>query len=486
MRPSILCQLALCSVALFACGGDGPSQPTPTKIRGLRIVAGADVSDTVSAMPSQALVVDVHDSTGAVVPAGTVVQFSTTIRPPSNVPEMLIKGLASSLFGPLATGTTDTAGRAAVIVRLGTIAGTGRIAISVPAFGLADTARYTVAPGATARVTIAPADTLVYVGSSFSYRGNDVDRYGNARSDPITWAFSSPGAGVSSSGAVTAVSLGRYTITATAGLITGTASITVVPRGRLAAWRAGSIAIVDVDGSNARSLAPTDDGGIGVHPRWMPGGAAIVYTTLVNEIQTLRVVDTNGVAKLFFPTGIPNVTHQADPSPTEDGKWLYFGAHDSRCSITFYCLYRSRIDGSAPELLGTATTSSDELRLSPSPDGSRIAFLVGTSLQVFDVATKTFTRLSMNGTSPAWSPDGTQIAFLSTVDSRLSLIKPDGTGLRVLTAIQTFSDVPMSWSRDGRLLLARAANGEWAFVDTQDGTVVSLPWTLPILAMSIR
>ena len=355
--------------AMFAvaCGGADTSGPGGTTIRGLRIVDGGGTTDTAAAVLAQALVVEVHDSTGALAPVGTTVRFTGVPRAQSTSTETLVAALSSTTFSNFATGTTDATGRTGVIVKLGTVAGPARLTIGVPIYGSLDTARYTVTPGAAAHVTIAPADTLVYVSAGYTFRGGVVDQFGNTRSDPITWTASGNGVTISSSGALSAASLGRYTITAKSGNGTGTAAVSVAPHGRLAGLVLGSpggVGLADPDGSHVRVLASPTDGGVGIHPVWMPGGGSVIFTALIGGIETLQVADTNGAVRAFLPAPPSSMTHQADATPTSDGQWVYFGAYDSRCAIA-YCLYRAHPDGSAAELLGTSATSRRE-----SPSGA--------------------------------------------------------------------------------------------------------------------
>jgi Tol biopolymer transport system component len=487
--------IVFAAAGLTACGGSDSVRPVEV-IRGTRVVAGANVTDTAAAVLLQALVVEVHDTTGAFVPTGTVVRFNSVIRTPTGVPETYLQALSSAFFDTFASSTTDASGRATVIVKFGFLAGTGRVTISVPILGTVDTVRYTITPASAARVVLAPADTLLYVGKSFTYRGGVTDQFGNSRTDAVTWKLSSAGVAVTPAGAVSASALGRYTIIGSTGVGADTAAVSVVPAGRLAGTTTNSsfqpaVGMMDIDGSNLKLLATASDGGIGINPAWMPSRSSIIYSTLVNGTQQLYVVDTNGVSRPFFANGIPNVTHQAEPRPSRDGQWVFFVAYDSRCSQYAYCLYRSRIDGSLPELLGTAATSSNSLRPSPSPDGSRVAFMGvvnGTSvIQVLDVATKSLSSWAAPGTNPAWSPDGTEIAFVSNAQA-LTIIHADGTSVRTIdTAGRLYGGWPMSWTSDGKYLLARpnVYTDTYDIIDVQTGTYLPLQYAVGLHTLSI-
>ena len=456
-----------------ACGGDSLAPPIQ---RGMRIVQGAGVSDTVTAIATTALVIEVHDSTGVRAPLGTVVRFTGT--------NVVMSQLDANLFTPFVAKGVDDSGRAAVLVRLGTVAGSGTIAIAVPTLGIVDTARYTILPGLPSRVLLAPLDTLLGVGHSFRYRGGVTDQYNNRREDPITWSVD-PAVTVTNDGTLTVSEIGRYRITATAtigGVVrTSTAQVTGVPNARIAAWRDGSMTLMDFDGGNFRVLAPVRDGGIGPSAQWMPTRDAIVYSTVVGDYQRLYVTDTLGVSRPFFTTTPPNMTHQAEPRVAAGGEWLIFGAYAAQCG---YCLHRARIDGTNAELL-SSTVSSGNPVFAPSPDGSRIAVFTGSGVRMFDVATKTLSSWTLSTASgPAWSPDGAKIAVLQTAGG-LSLINPDGSTIRTVTATR-FMNGSIAWLPDSRFLVARTTNYTWELIDTQTSSELLVPFPGNVGAVSIR
>jgi len=119
-----------------------------------------------------------------------------------------------------------------------------------------------------------------------------------------------------------------------------------------------------------------------------------------------------------------------------------------------------------------------------SPDGQTIAVAFGAwdGIYVLDRFGKGRTKLigggSFDGT-PAWSPDGTKLAFRRLVHrlygdvGRIFVVNRDGTGLRQLTPEPTNNnenpyDGDPSWSPDGtRVLFSRS--GEMSFINL-DGT----------------
>ncbi|MDQ6633639.1 MAG: Ig-like domain-containing protein [Gemmatimonadota bacterium] len=472
----------LAAALLAACSGS--TEPVP-RAPSLKFVAGANVTDTIQSILPQALLVEVHDSTGAIAPPGTVVRFESLIDQ-SRPSWAYVEPLTSTFFGTFASAPTGQDGRAAVIVQLGYRAGPVRIVVSVPILGLVDTAHFTVTPGAAAQVHITPIDTTLATGKSYTLTGGVTDRFGNTRSDPVTWSASGPGITVSSAGVVTTVAAGRHTITASASALgTGTASVSVVPQGRTVVWGSpystGSIYTIDLDGTNRTDVATVNDGGIGSNPAWIPGTNTIVHSHYVNALQTLHKVDAGGgAASPFFAAQPPNVSHEAEPVPSADGQWLYFSAYDTRCNSSAYCLYRSRIDGSAPELLGSFISSTDpSWRPAPSPDGSKVAFMLGGpygtgTIKVFDVATKTTSSWGLPGEAPVWSPDGAQIAYVSNTGG-INLITPDGSITRTLAPGYGFGR-PLGWSPDGKWIVGQSG-GMLQLIDVAGGAVLPLRWS---------
>src|SRR6266513_566926 len=460
-----------------SCGdSSGPRGGRP----GLTLVSGYNLTDTISAKPAQALVVEVRDASGAIVPQGTIVRFSPV--PTSYFQsEMMVAELTSTSYNNFATGETDAAGRAAVLVQMGPIAGPARIAVSVPILGVEDTARYTVLPGQPSAILIMPVDTAIYVGPSYTIRGGVVDRWNNARTDPVVYT-ATPGVSVSSSGVVTASTIGRYALTATGGGLSEIIHLSVVPQATLAALVNRSdglhIITVNLDGSGFHDVVRVSDGGIGPRPRWIPGTSTIIYTDYVNGLQQLRTVDATGKVSTFLPSPPATMTHQAEPSPSANAPVLYFSAYDSRCSDYAYCLFRSGIDGTNPELLGDVIAPGEATwHPSASPDGSKAAFVTsGAQIKVFDYITRTVSAWSVAGYYPVWSPDGTQIAYVQQYGGPLHLVNSDGTNQRLISSgNRSYSESPVAWSPDSKWLIAQnVAYGTLDIIEVATGNVLPI------------
>ena len=462
---------------------------------GIRLIGGFNVTDTAAALLKSALVVEVRDSSGVIAPQGTVVRFATVVKSDAIPEVLLLNPQLPSNFDMIYDARTDATGRAGVIVRLGEVAGPARLTVSAASIGVQDTVQYTVLPGNVAGVRMSPPDTTLYTGRSFTIRGVAVDAHGNPRTDPVTYAGSAPGVSVGNAGLVSVSAVGRYTVTGKAGGASGSAGISVVPQGTMAATvtvpsMGSQIVVVALDGSGFRNLTSVDIAGITPQPAWIPGTDRIIYSTFAQYYQALRVVDQNGTVTPFIASPPATMTHQAEPSPSLNAPVVYFSAFDTRCSQTFYCLHRAGIDGSNPELLG-ALIASDEVtwRPSSSPDGSRVAFVTtGTIIKVFDYPSKTVLPWGVPGQHPSWSPDGSRIAFVPQGGGPLHLINAaDGSGERVLTAAsRPYVERAISWSSDSKWLLALSSAGVMDLIEVATGKVLPLAYTSQFLSASLK
>ena len=136
-----------------------------------------------------------------------------------------------------------------------------------------------------------------------------------------------------------------------------------------------------------------------------------------------------------------------------------------------WALYVMDSDGSNRTLLAEGQAGF----LSPpswSPDGSQIAFVSdrsgSTDIWVMDSGggdAENLTADEAKDHSPAWSPDGQWIAFGSLRDAlywELYLMAADGSDVQRLTWWEDASDLSPSWSPDGtRLAFASKRDGNW-------------------------
>jgi Tol biopolymer transport system component len=104
-----------------------------------------------------------------------------------------------------------------------------------------------------------------------------------------------------------------------------------------------------------------------------------------------------------------------------------------------------------------------------SPDGKRVAYgkSWGGNWEVFVMDLATGDRVNVSRSpakdgAPAWSPDGTRIAFTSDRDGAQELwtVAPDGSGMKRLTRSEGAKPFNPEWSPDGREVLYYLEKGD--------------------------
>ena len=182
-----------------------------------------------------------------------------------------------------------------------------------------------------------------------------------------------------------------------------------------------------------------------------------------------------------------NATGDTQPAFSADGtKIVYSGGRKGPASYSAD-LFVMKANGSdktrvTKERQIPGASKANDLQPSFSPSGRRIAFVregQGTNSDIYKIGTdgSGLRRLVdipnfeyRSGGAPAWSPDGSRIAFFSGVEDAYSIetVRPDGTGRKPLT-----EGYAPNWSPDGsRIAFHRSADGSESriFVADADGT----------------
>ena len=217
-----------------------------------------------------------------------------------------------------------------------------------------------------------------------------------------------------------------------------------------------SLWVMNPDGSQQVQLrAPGANGWqVQAQAQWSPDGTRMVMTGGATVNPQIFVTDATGQSprQVTFRSGV-----NVDPTWSPDGATIAFvGCPVAACYPEDYEIYRIPVSGAA---LATRVTN-DKLRDNDpqfSPDGTRIAWLTQTAttppvgewnsrLALTDgTGMRWITRDSNVNSRPEWSRDGTAIYFHRLDFSlwpwfNLYRIRPDGTGLTILTNSQMGSN----------------------------------------------
>jgi len=484
MRLGAVPAFLLAGPLLVGCSdnGTGPSGAS------LQLLYGNDASDTVQATLTQALVVEVRGENGGLI-SGTVVRFQSLPIDSAHPyqPGVWLASLTSNFFSSFVADSTDSRGRASAVILLGTVTGAAKVVVTAPEFGLEDTARFTVLPGNAARVVVQPKDTALYATKSFQSRATVTDRFGNARSDPVSYSAAGAGLTVTSTGSVTAgASLRRTFYLATAVARTDTGWVSIVPGGTLAALQVYSyaghgvgIAVFNLDGSGYDWLGP---GGAdyGADPAWVPGGTLVAFGRNISG-NWIYTADLMGNEQLLV-TPVTGLVGAAWPHYSRDGAYLYFSGLAT--SVGNFALWRANADGTNPQQL-YADPSGIAWRSSPSPDGTRLAFVNASQspsgIQVYTIASQTVSPWAVVGQTPRWSPAGETIAFVAPYGGPIFVVNADGTGARQVSPTgRSYDELSLGWSPDGAWLVARGPDG-LELINVATGAALPLAYSTPFV-----
>jgi TolB protein len=172
---------------------------------------------------------------------------------------------------------------------------------------------------------------------------------------------------------------------------------------------------MEADGSGLRRL--TDHPAADKNPAWSPDGQWLVFSSERTGRGDIYLMDPDG-GRLRRLTDHP--AYEGVPRFDPDGRAIFFeGERDGRAEI-----YRvSLSDGAAGEVEPVTSSISRKLGPAPSPDGKKLAFmekgLVRWQVSVLDIRSGESQQVTSGGGScrPAWSPDGSLLAFVSTRES---------------------------------------------------------------------
>ncbi len=476
MKRPVATLLCIALGGLIAGCGETTSSGGPLQ---LAVIATPALTDTIGALPTQHLVVEVRDQSRKPYP-GIEVHFDAP-APERFRYHLLVARSDAHQWMTSVLDTTDAQGRAEIAVELGTLAGTANLTIDLQDGSTPLTVSFTVLPGAPARMATDPSDTALYAGNGYQIRTSVWDRADN----PIqvaTYAAQGP-VTVSASGIVSGQDIGRGQVVVSATPIADTLYVSVVPHGTIAVSVGISdiygLAVLDLDGSGyrvVRTRTSTNPGAWG--PTWSPDGTHIVYAGPYPD-DNIYTDDLNGSEQRLVTDEVVGFRRDRWPEYTRDGAWVYFGVSQQPYSLQ-PSLWRAKGDGSAPVQVDSFATFFDyEPEPSPSPDGQHVIFGASGGLWNVDVNAQTAAQLSNTGYTPRWSPTGNLIAFIGPGFQSVRVANPDGSAERIFAPDQSFN-LGLSWSPDGAWLIARSASS-LVLIRVADGLVLPLAFTVAYL-----
>jgi hypothetical protein len=264
----------------------------------------------------------------------------------------------------------------------------------------------------------------------------------------------------------------------------------------------GDTYTVNGDGTNLKKIAT----GV-LDPTWSPDGKQIAYTRWVGNKPGIYVANPDGSNEV----SLMGFSQALSPQWSPDGRFIAFtrqtgGNADERFCFGTFCFTSI---GDTRWKLGVievgkfvdANTTTNALTEPPctnhcfsptwSSDGRYIAYADGLfGIMSTDTTTSPVTNTSPlwimynaipKVQSPAWSPDGTKIAF--QVDQHdhweIAVMNSDATHLQGVTTVNPLAWVPANnvspvWSPDSKeIMFLSDRNGKWEFfIANSDGTNV--------------
>jgi Tol biopolymer transport system component len=231
--------------------------------------------------------------------------------------------------------------------------------------------------------------------------------------------------------------------------------------GLIAYVRSGGLYTAAADGSSPRLIARLPQGA--AHPSWSPDGTRIVFSArMANSPRNCKgfglwIVNADG-------TGLHRLSRACDQQPawSPDGTQIAFTRR-------------------LKQIHSSTTADVDLALMLVNPDGSGAHRVTQTQATARTLEEPSTWRIDAN---PAWSPDGSTIAYASqTAETgfQITFVRRDGTPLGQLPAAEGTFDAAPSFSPDGRrIVFQRWSSADFltvapqVLVENRDGSAVTI------------
>jgi Tol biopolymer transport system component len=216
--------------------------------------------------------------------------------------------------------------------------------------------------------------------------------------------------------------------------------------------------VMNANGSGQKQLTR---GGAAEHPQWSPDGKKILFQGFLGDSSDeFWVINANGSGRVRL-TYSPHHVDVSGASWSPSGQLIVFARDPIDVPSTSGGIYVVSVDGTGLKRLRPAPNRGAVELESPawSPDGSKIAYMQnGPAVAIWTMSADGSEPQRVAGPAygpPAWSPDSTRIAF--TYFSRVSVVNADGTTDR--TASDTYIGRDLAWSPTGSQVAFAAGAG---------------------------
>jgi Tol biopolymer transport system component len=201
------------------------------------------------------------------------------------------------------------------------------------------------------------------------------------------------------------------------------------------------ICTMNADGSNYQALTDTRDNG---RPAWSPDGKKIAFVSTRDGGSHIYLMNPDGSGVARLAVNDPNVTDEDYPAWSPDGLRIAFAGSGP----AYTALYSVGV--AAGDVAQLAFADKPINNPAYSPDGTMIAFDTTDAIRVVSSgggAAAVFASAGDENDSPSWSPDGARIAFRRRVvlrdadggvvgsEESIHVMKSDGTSEASLNAV---------------------------------------------------